>query len=76
MKRKRLNHPHTPATSEVMVSWSCCHPLSHPIVLRVIIKGIKTDNQSAIQKPYEKIGHPPRSILVLQSNVELEICFI
>ena len=30
-------HPHTPATTAIVVSWSCCHPLSHPFILGAII---------------------------------------
>ena len=36
-------HPHTPTTTVIVDSWSCCQPLSHPFILGALIKWIQAD---------------------------------
>ena len=65
-------HPPTPATTAIVVSWSCCHPLSHPFILGAIIKGIQTDTSISCSKTDGRIGHLHGSLAVLQNNKESE----
>ena len=64
-------HPHTPATTAIVISWSCCHPLSHPFII-TIIKWIQTDTSISRSKTDGRIGHLHGSLAVLQNNKELE----
>ena len=64
-------HPHTPATIANVVSWSCCHPLSHPFIL-AIIKWIQTDTPISSSKTDGGISHLRGSLAVLQNYEELE----
>ena len=52
------------------------HLLSHPFILGVIIKWIQADSSISRSKTSRRIGHQHESLVLLQNNEELKICFI